>query len=225
MMIPLRDENPTRTVPFITVAIIIVNALVFFYELQLGAYLEGFVRVFGMVPNNLMHLREPSALITLVTSMFVHGSIVHLFGNMLYLWIFGNNIEDRLGHLRFVFFYLLCGLAGSLGHIASSPYSTVPTIGASGAISGILGAYLVVYPRAKIQTLFFIVFFVRLITIDARWFLLVWIAFQLVSGVSSYTLAGSGAQDGVAWFAHCAGFFAGAIGVFLLAPPRLQREK
>ncbi|MDD5347439.1 MAG: rhomboid family intramembrane serine protease [Candidatus Omnitrophica bacterium] len=206
-MIPLRDENPTRTVPFVTIAIIAVNALVFAYELSLGEGLKDAINAFGVIPYDIAHLRNYR---TLLTSLFFHGSIMHIAGNMLYLWIFGNNIEDRLGHVRFLFFYLLCGLAAAFGHVVVSPGSHVPTIGASGAISGVLGAYLLLYPRARIVTLVPLFYFIRVVRIEAKWFLLIWIGLQVLNGSMQFAMEQSaGSQGGVAWFAHIAGFFAG----------------
>lgn len=217
-MIPLRDENPTRTFPLVTIAIIVINALVFLYELSLGSGLEAVVKRFGVIPYELTHPVGVAVFLTLLTSLFLHGGFLHILGNMLYLWIFGNNIEDKLGHLRFIFFYITCGIAASLGHVLSALSSRIPTIGASGAISGVLGAYLVLYPNAKILTLVPLFYSFRIIRINAKWFLLIWIIMQIFSGTASVTYADSSVRTGVAWFAHIAGFFAGILFLFLLSP-------
>jgi len=185
MFIPLKDDNPTSRVPFVTVLFIILNAVVFFYQLFSPEGLQYFVYKMGAIPYEITHFkalslvimesREPltrlSPPLTLIVSMFMHGGIFHLVFNMLYLWIFGNNIEDYLGHARFILFYLLSGLGASLAHILFHPNSQVPMIGASGAIAGILGAYLILYPQARVLTLVFLFFFIRnLIVVINCWF-------------------------------------------------------
>src|SRR3990167_543797 len=155
-MTPLRDDNPTTITPVVTVGLIVANVLVFAYQMSLGRAGEAFVYTFGAVPSALFGGESPSPLpppMTLFTAMFVHGGLMHVGGNMLYLWIFGNNIEDRLGHFRFIIFYILTGLIASLAHIIMMPDSKIPMIGASGAIAGILGAYFLLYPRAHVRTL------------------------------------------------------------------------
>jgi len=216
-MIPLRDENPTRTFPLVTITIIVINALVFLYELSLGSGLEPLVKRFGVIPYELTHPLGVTVFLTLLTSLFLHGDFLHILGNMLYLWIFGNNIEDRLGHLRFIFFYITCGIAASLGHVLSALSSQIPTIGASGAISGVLGAYLILYPNAKILTLVPLFYSFRIVRINAKWFLLIWIIIQILSGTASVTYADSSARTGVAWFAHIAGLLARVLFLFLLS--------
>lgn len=211
-MIPLRDDNPTELVPFVTVGFIIINVLVFFYQLSLGPQARQFVIQLGTIPWEITHFRthpESAALppfVSLFTSMFLHGGWAHLIGNMLFLWIFGNNIEDALGHFKFVIFYVLTGLLASAGHIVANPNSLVPTIGASGAISGIMGAYILLYPRARVLTLVFLVWIIQVVEIPAIIFLGIWFVLQLSSG---FTTAGTG--GGVAWFAHIGGFVAGLI--------------
>ncbi len=133
-MIPLKDENPTQTFPFITILIILINIFVFIYELSLGDRLPDEIKRFAVTPYNLIHMASPAVLLTLVTALFFHGGFTHILGNMLYLWVFGNNIEDRLGHLRFIFFYLACGILATLGHVVTDSNSQLPLIGASGAI-------------------------------------------------------------------------------------------
>lgn len=213
-MLPLRDVNPTRTFPLVTIALIAVNVLVFIYELILGPQVEGFVQSWAIIPYEITHgVDLPPASIqpiylTLITAMFLHGGIVHIAGNMLFLWIFGNNIEDAMGSLRFIVFYLLCGLVAAFAQIAVGPNSDIPNIGASGAIAGVLGAYLLLFPRAEVQTLVFLGFFVRLVRLPALLFLGLWFVLQLFSGVAGLGMEATG---GVAWFAHIGGFIAGIV--------------
>ena len=212
-MIPLRDINPTRRVPVMTVGIIVVNVLVFAYEFLLPATaLESLIRTWGLIPYQLVAL-EPAAFVRVLTSMFLHGGVMHLLGNMLYLWIFGDNIESALGSLRFALFYLLCGIGAGLGQVLVSPSSRVPMVGASGAISGVLGAYLLLYPRVQVETLLILGYFVRLVRLPALVVLGFWIVLQLFSGVLSF---GATATGGVAFFAHVGGFATGIVlvGVF-----------
>jgi len=234
-MFPLKDINPTSRPPVVTVTLIIANVVVFLYELTLGGDLNGFVAAWGVVPYEYTHMTDlvgrfpgvpvehvqgPAFLpLTLLTSMFIHGGFMHIFGNMLYLWIFGNNVEDLLGSLRFIFFYLGCGLVAGLAHIATNPASALPTVGASGAVAGVLGAYLVAYPRARVLTAVFIVIFVQLVEVPAAFVLLFWFVLQALQGVASLRGASTG---GVAWFAHIGGFVAGIVGVRLLAGRRLR---
>lgn len=208
-MIPLRDLNSTRRVPVITILLIAVNAVVFFYELSLSA--RGQQRLFlqfGLVPATVTRNLTPSVALTFITSMFLHGDWLHIGGNMLYLWIFGNNIEDRLGFVRFILFYFLGGIVAGLSQIAIAPASPAPMIGASGAIAGILGGYIVLYPRARIKTLIIFWYFIRVVELSAVWVLGWWFFLQLLSGVTSI---GSYASGGVAVFAHIGGFIVGAI--------------
>ena len=216
-MIPLRDENPTATIPYITVGLIIINCLVFFYELSLGVYQTQFFLHFGAIPHELTQMTRlyaeteasPAPLfLTPFTSMFIHGGIMHLVGNMLYLWIFGNNVEDVLGHATFLVFYLFCGLMASLAHILADMDSTVPMVGASGAIAGVLGAYFLLFPRARVITLVIIFFFIRLVRLPAVFLLGFWFLLQLLN-------AGTSAGN-VAWFAHIGGFLTGLIIVRIL---------
>jgi len=207
-MIPLKDEIPTRTRPVVTLAIMAANVAAFAYTLSLGpAAGERLIQAAGIIPYEITHMEEigpPSVVplpLTMITGMFLHGGPLHLAGNMLYLWIFGNNVEDAMGHVRFVGFYLLCGFIASLIHILYVPDSTLPMIGASGAIAGILGAYAVLFPRARIWTLVFVFFFVRMVSIPAFVLLGVWFLLQLAS---------IGQDSPVAWFAHIGGFVAGA---------------
>lgn len=215
-MIPIKDINPTERFAIVTVLLIVANTVVFIYELTLGpAGGNSFIASLALIPKRLLapaaeHSWE-SAGITLFTSMFLHGGFLHVAGNMLYLWIFGNNIEDATGRLRFIVFYLLCGIVAAYTHALMNPLSEVPMIGASGAISGVLGAYLVLYPRAKVLTLMFFGFYVRTMEVPALAVLLFWFVLQFLNALVS---ARSGA--GVAWFAHVGGFIAGVmlIGLF-----------
>ncbi len=210
-MIPLRDENPTTLTPVVTVTLIVLNCLVFLYQVSLGEAQENFILSYAAVPAELFHKgavigapQVPAAL-TVFTSMFLHGGILHLGGNMLYLWIFGNNIEDVMGHGRFVVFYLLAGAAAVFAHAVTAPESMVPMVGASGAISGVLGAYLLLFPTARVLVLIPLGLFTRLVTIPAVVVLGFWIVVQILNG--AFSLAGPG--GGVAWFAHVGGFIAG----------------
>ncbi len=225
-MIPLKDDNPTRTFPFVTIFIIAANIAVYVYQLTLGQKAETFfILRAGAIPYEITRFADMYPLsflpppLTLFSAMFVHGGLLHVGGNMLYLWIFGDNIEDRLGHFRFFVFYLLSGLIASLTHIIMLPDSTLPMIGASGAIAGVLGAYFLLYPRANVLTLVFFFFFVDIVKIPALVFLGLWFIFQLLS---------SGAGGGIAWYAHIGGFAAGVILVKLFERRRRKirnREK
>ena len=208
-MIPLKDENPTRTFPFITISLIVINILVFLYELSLNQEsLRQIIHHFGIIPYHLTHLSyaiEPSGIprfLTLITSTFFHGGVFHLASNMLFFWIFGNNIEDVLGHINFIFLYFISAIVAGLSQALVIPQSFTPVIGASGAVAGILGAYLILYPRARILTLFWLLFFVRIIRIPAVIFLGFWFFLQIIN---------AGLGGGVAWFAHIGGFIAGMI--------------
>jgi membrane associated rhomboid family serine protease len=215
-MIPLRDVIPSRTTPVVTIVIIALNALMFFYELSLGRALDDFLLAFGLVPAEF-------SLLTLFTSMFLHGGFLHFGGNMLYLWIFGDNVEDRMGHGRFLVFYLLCGVAAALGQTFVQPRSELPMVGASGAIAGVMGAYFVLYPHSKIVTLVPIFFFIQLIEIPAIFFLGIWFLMQFLSSVASIATVGGQDVGGPAFWAHVAGFVAGLGGVVVFRRPERQR--
>ncbi len=210
-MIPIRDYNPTTRTPYVTIALIASCILVFIWQLSLDPRSgEIMVRQFGFIPALLFGQAtwaDGTGLVpswtTLFTSMFLHGGVMHLAGNMLYLWIFGNNIEDVMGHARFLAFYLLCGLIAAMAQALPDTGSTIPMIGASGAISGVLGAYLLLFPKAQVQVIIPIGFFI-VRTLSAGWLLGIWIAFQVVSG-----LAADPSGGGVAWWAHVGGFVAG----------------
>jgi membrane associated rhomboid family serine protease len=204
-----------------------VNALAFLYEVSLGHRLETFLLHYGMVPYVVTHFSRIPGIdfshvaVTFFTSMFLHGGWLHIIGNMWYLWIFGDNVEDRLGHLRFLFFYLACGLAAALMQYLISPHARVPMIGASGAIAGVLGAYLICFPRARVDLLIFFFFFVDIVAVPAFFVLAVWFVMQFFSGVLSL---GAGVMaGGVAWWAHIAGFLAGVLLIRIL--PRARRSR
>jgi membrane associated rhomboid family serine protease len=203
-VIPLRDIIPSRTTPYITVTIIALNVMAWLFELSLPRdVLPVFLQVYGVVPGD---FHAP----TLISSMFLHGGWSHVIGNMWYLWIFGDNIEDRLGHARFIVFYLLCGITAALGQIVVDPSSTLPTIGASGAIAGVMGAYFVLYPHSRVLTLIPWIF-LQVVELPAIVLLGFWFLMQLFS-------AGA-----VAFAAHVAGFVMGMIGVFVFRKPEYDR--
>jgi membrane associated rhomboid family serine protease len=217
MFIPLRDENPTSRRPYVTLALIAVNVVVFF----LGAFSPQGIQLsvlrFGAIPYEITHfhslgqaLRVPP-LLALLTSLFVHGSLFHLLGNMLYLWIFGNNIEDVLGAFRFTLFYFACGLAAGLTQVAATPGSRLPMIGASGAIAGVLGAYWILFPRARVLTWVFLF----IVPVPAGIVLGLWFVLQLLN---------VGMGGGVAWFAHIGGFLAGIVLILAVARRKLGRR-
>ncbi len=221
-MIPLKDDNPTRGFPFVTICVIVANVAVFVWELLLPSEAgKTLISALGVTPLRVtqIHPLDAAQLLrtgaTLFTAMFLHGSIPHVALNMLYLWIFGNNIEDVMGHGRFLAFYMTCGLLASFSQVAASPHSMIPMIGASGAISGVLGAYLVMFPASRVLTLVFLVFFVRVVSVPAVIVLGVWFLLQLLN-------AGQLAPGGVAVFAHIGGFVSG---VALVAPFRRQRPR
>jgi membrane associated rhomboid family serine protease len=220
-MIPLRDIIPSRTTPVVTIGLIALNIIVFLYELSLGRAVDVFTLYYGLVP-------AAFSWINVFTSMFLHGSFMHIAGNMLYLWIFGDNVEDRMGHGRFLIFYLLCGVAAALAQTITTPDSTVPMVGASGAIAGVMGAYFVLYPRSRIVTLIPLFFFFQVIEVPAIFFLGIWFLMQFLSGVGSIVSTigrggGGGAIGGIAFWAHVAGFVAGITGVRLFRRPERQR--
>ena len=223
-MIPLRDTIPSRSVPIVNYLLIVVNALVFFYELTLGADLPYFITRYGIVPARFFNPQLfgadlfGAAVLPLITFMFLHGGWFHFIGNMLYLWIFGDNVEDRVGHFRYLMFYVICGLASGLAQLFIYPSSPLPIVGASGAIAGVMGGYLLLYPFARVVTLFFFFFFVQIVEVPALFFLGFWFVFQFLSG--SFSLAGEG--GGVAWWAHIGGFVCGALLVFPLLKKRKQ---
>lgn len=218
-MIPLRDANPTRRTPIVTLGLIVVTSAVFGIELLVEASggepaLAALLETYGAIPSKVSAALagggDPgAAALGVVGSLFLHGGWLHLIGNMLFLWIFGNNIEDRLGRLPYLAFYLLGGVAAALTQVWIDPTSDIPLVGASGAIAATLGAYIVLYPRARILTLVFLVFFYQLLEVPALLVLGFWFLLQLVDGVAS--LGATTAGGGVAFFAHIGGFVAGAV--------------
>lgn len=232
-MIPLRDDIPSRTTPVVNVTLIVANVLVFLYQLMLGPQLELFFRQYAVIPA--MYFREvfvsplggiqrvgtEDLVVPLITSMFLHGGWLHLIGNMFYLWIFGDNVEDRMGHGRYLLFYVLCGMAASGAHIWSNPRSAIPSLGASGAIAGVLGGYLLLYPKARVVVLIPIAFFLQTMEVPALLFLVFWFVQQLFYGTLSLGVA-SAQTGGVAWWAHIGGFVAGAVLVYLFARKRYK---
>jgi membrane associated rhomboid family serine protease len=216
-MIPLRDVIPSRTTPYITIALIVLNVLVFFFQLSLGEGVNDFILAFGLVP-------AAFSWVAVFTSMFLHGGFLHAGGNMLYLWIFGDNVEDRMGHGRFLVFYLLCGVAAALAQAYINPDSIVPMVGASGAIAGVMGAYFVLYPHSRIVTLVPLFVYFQVLEVPAVFFLGIWFLMQFLSGVGSIATAVAGeSAGGIAFWAHVAGFVAGLGGVLLFRRPERQR--
>lgn len=212
---------PSEKYPIITLLLIAVNVSVFFYEISLGPHLPELVKVLGVVPKRFFNsqLYASQGLLgryfPIFTSLFLHGGWVHLLGNMLYLWVFADNVEDRLGHLKFPIFYVLCGCGASLAHIFANPTSSLPSIGASGAIAGILGAYFILFPKSQVLTLVPIFFFLQIVEIPAFIFLGVWFVMQFFNGVLTLSL-GSAQAVGIAWWAHIGGFLSGIILILLL---------
>jgi len=234
---PLKDDVPTRTAPVVTVMLITLNVLVFLYQVSLRLdpdapdvhearqAAEAFVREFGLVPCQLAArcatpLHALSPLLTVFTSMFLHGGPFHIAANMLYLWIFGHNVEDTLGHVRFTLFYFASGVAAAVAQTWIDPGSGVPMIGASGAVSGVLGAYLLLFPGANVLVLMVFGFFWRVGRVPAILVLGLWIVVQIVTGLGAL-----GAGGGVAWFAHVSGFFAGMVLLFVLRPRFIRRRR
>ena len=214
-MIPLRDVIPSRTIPYVTITIIVLNAMAWLFELSLPQDdLNQFLTAFGVVPGAF-------AWPTLVTSMFLHGSWSHVIGNMWYLWIFGDNVEDNVGHGRFIVFYLMCGAAAALGQVAVDPISTLPTIGASGAIAGVMGAYFVLYPHSRVLTLIPWIF-IQIVELPAIVLLGFWFLMQLFSAGTVAMTAASHGSGGVAFAAHVVGFLVGVGGVFVFRKRHLD---
>ena len=216
-MIPLRDVIPSRTTPYITVTLIVLNALAWFYELAVPKdLLPVFLQTYGVVPA---YFSAP----TLVTSMFLHGSWSHVIGNMWFLWIFGDNIEDRLGHGRFVLFYLICGIGAAAGHILMEPRSMLPTIGASGAIAGVMGAYFVLYPHSRVLTLVPLFIYWEIVELPAIFLLGFWFLMQLFgAGIGTISSTSGAESGGIAFMAHIAGFALGALIVFVFRKSRQE---
>jgi len=234
-VIPLKDDVPSQSTPFVTYGLIAMNLIIYLYQFSLSLDTRGpgaeafqsFIFEFGMVPCRLAGGcatadQFPPPVVTIFSSMFMHGNLLHLLSNMLYLWIFGDNVEDALGHGRFLFFYGLSGMAAAIGHTLVQPTSRVPMVGASGAVSGVLGAYLLLFPGATVLTLIAFFPFYRMIRIPAVIVLGFWIVLQVVSGYVAVAL-GRGETGGVAWFAHIGGFVAGMLLLFLFRPRESRR--
>jgi rhomboid family protein len=203
-MIPLKDSQRSNSTPVVTILLIVVNVLVFFFEISLDAFSRNsLIMAYGLVPRH-------AHLYSYVTSMFLHGGWLHILGNMWFLWIFGDNVEDVLGHWKYLLFYLLCGVAAGLVHVAFNQGSRLPTVGASGAIAGVMGAYLIKFPRARILTLLPIFVFFTTIEVPAVLMLVYWFAIQFFSGIGTVGYSHL-SQGGVAWFAHVGGFIAGML--------------
>lgn len=224
-MIPLRDSTPSSTFPIVNISIIIINAAAFFYKLYLGPQWDALLQNYALIPAKFFNLLENNPtnvtgmVVPFFTSIFMHGGWMHFIGNMWFLWIFGDNVEDSMGRGRYIIFYLLTGLGASIVHAMFNVDSNLPTVGASGAISGVMGAYMILYPRGKVLTLIPF-FFLLMVNIPALVFILIWIGIQIVQGVVSLGLPGH--VGGVAWWAHIGGFIIGALLIFLFRKPRRQ---
>ena len=221
-MIPYKDDNPTYSFPFVTIGIILLNVIAFFWEITSRSGMKEITYAFGAIPYNILtfETRQPiNPVFTVFSSMFMHGGFFHLAGNMLYLWIFGNNIEDRLGHLRFIIFYIFCGTFAAYAHAITDPQSTTPMIGASGAISGILGAYILLFRKAMVHTVIFLGFFITTVKISALIVIGFWAIIQFLNGLLSTGLHDGG---GIAWFAHIGGFLVGLVTIKLWLPRRTK---
>jgi hypothetical protein len=219
-MIPIRDRNPSGTFPYVTIGIIIVNILIFLYELSLGSGLGEFIMKFGVVPLKVSYYSQVPDLTFIntffpfISSMFLHGGFVHLIGNMWFLWIFGDNIEDKLGHFKFIAFYFLCGIIASSVHVFFNSQSNVPCVGGSGAIAGVLGAYMITFPHARVVTIVPLFVFIQVMELPAMVVLGFWFVIQFFNGAATITASTSGA--GVAWWAHIGGFAAGVIILYIM---------
>ena len=226
-MIPLRDTIRTRTVPFVTRLLVVANVAIFVLELLQGENLDAFLETFAFIPLRFFHPELvgwtfSDAVVTIFTAMFLHGGLAHLLGNMLFLWIFGDNVEDALGHFRFLVFYLAAGVCATLLQAFLSPSSAIPNLGASGAIAGILGAYFVYYPRARIVTVVPLFILFPIIELPAGVYLLGWFALQFLMGSEQLTRAGRAAAShgGVAFWAHVGGFVVGVAWALIFRPSR-----
>jgi membrane associated rhomboid family serine protease len=223
-MLPIKDINPRRRFPIVNITIILLNCLFFMFELKLGPRLEQFILYYGLIPANVTTAVIAGTLpiniiVQFFSSIFLHGGWMHLMGNMLFLWIFGDNVEDKLGHGRYLFFYLSAGVVASIVHIIVAPYSPLPTIGASGAIAGVLGAYLILFPHARVLTLIPIFIFIQVAELPAFLLIVLWFVTQFLNGLLSLGIQ-SVDSGGVAWWAHIGGFI---YGVVLAIPLRKYR--
>lgn len=213
-MIPLRDENPSYSTPYVNYILILINILVFIFQAMLGSSQNSFVNQYALIPAQFANGITAEDILHIFTSMFMHAGLAHIGGNMLYLWIFGDNVEDAMGHGRYLFFYLFGGVIASLTHVLTNPGSQLPTVGASGAIAAVLGAYLVLYPQSRVTTLIFFFYFIRLAAIPAVIVLGLWFVLQLFEGVLAL---GAAQVGGVAFWAHIGGFVTGLLLAKLLA--------
>lgn len=220
-MIPIRDQIPTQRVPIVNYLLIAVNIIVFVLMWLAGSAQEALVYEFAMIPSNFANGIDPGDIADIFTSMFMHGGLAHIAGNMLYLWIFGDNVEDRMGPVMYMAFYLVGGVVASLTHLLTNPASQIPTVGASGAIAAVLGAYLVLYPQSRIMTLIPLGFYMRMTMVPAIIVLGLWFVLQLFSGLMSM---GGPDVGGVAFWAHIGGFVTGLVLAKLLAPARRPRD-
>jgi membrane associated rhomboid family serine protease len=222
VILPIKDDNPTSTTPWVTVSIVAINIVVFLYSFLLGDFgFDVFTQRMGLIPFEIVHAVDavsPTPIplyFTILTSMFMHGGWMHLGGNLLYLWIFGNSVEETLGPVRFLLFYLFCGISATAAHVISGPDSMVPLVGASGAIAGVLGAYLSAFPGTRVHVLVFLIFFIQIVRVPALLVLGSWFIIQVFSATTETTGGGSG----VAWYAHIVGFLVG----YLLMWGRIRR--
>jgi len=217
-MIPIRDKNPSGTFPYVTISIIVLNVSVFLYEISLGPNLNIFLMKYGVVPLKVKHFSIDSdvtfinTFFPFISSPFLHGGFIHLIGNMWFLWIFGDNIEDKLGHFKFIIFYVICGITASYVHVIFNSQSNIPCIGASGAIAGVLGAYMVTFPYARIITIVPLFIFIQIIELPAIIVLGFWFVIQFFFGTASMSTSGGG----VAWWAHIGGFASGIIMFYVI---------
>ena len=221
MILPIKDDNPTRITPWVTISILLANVCIFLYSYFLGDFgFDIFTHRMGLIPFEItrgVDAVSPTPIplyLTVISSMFMHGGWIHLGGNLLYLWIFGNNIEEALGAFRFLVFYLICGISATAAHVVSSPDSMVPLVGASGAIAGVLGAYLAAFPGTRVHVLVFLIFFIQIVRVPALLVLGGWFVIQVFSATAE-----SAGGSGVAWYAHIVGFIVG----YLLMRKRIQK--
>jgi membrane associated rhomboid family serine protease len=228
-MIPLRDSNPSGTVPVVTILLIVINSIIWLYEVSLGVRVDRFIIEYGLIPFRFIHPYRfaggftDNSLVPLISSIFIHAGWLHVIGNMWFLWIFGDNVEDRLGHIKYLIFYLVCGLGSSLIHVFFNLGSQIPTVGASGAISGVLGAYLISFPHARIYTLLIIVVIFRFVELPAFVFLIIWFAFQFLSIASQ--IGAKGDVGGVAYWAHMGGFVVGILLLWIMPKKPVYRTR
>ena len=222
-MIPIRDSNPSYTFPIVVVSLILTNVLVYLYEMGMPQdQMEPFFRTYGLVAREFAFAAGlKDRVVPVVTSMFLHGGFLHLLGNMWFLWVFGDNVEDRIGHGRFLLLYFVSGVCAALLQVAINPYDATPIVGASGAIAGVLGAYLVMFPHASVLTIVPVFIFLTFVNIPASTFLILWFAMQFLYGMGSF-MAGAGS---IAWWAHVGGFATGVVLAFLIPKKRRRLEQ